>query len=254
MEAIPTGGVKVKADESKTSISITGPTKGVEYIANEAGKIIKKHEEDHERNKMFTVETMSIGKRGHIELMSLMKMDETLREIYPDVSITLQSEEKSVQLEGPAGDIRKVRLRILQFAAEFQNKSRAVSSLMAAVVGCEAMKADLVQKIAHHATAVIDLRNEQLYVCAPSKELLDRALQIVDKTVCEVNIPVSGEAEDLFGKDGWKWFCDYHDSANKGKVKMRYLRDQATVHLCCTTDMRDEMKTKIKEFLSENTS
>ena len=243
----------MKAEDNKTSIAITGARDGVRYISQQVHSIIRKHEEELQRKKASVKETMKIPKKSEIELMKLMKLDENLCSIFPNVTLKLMPAEKCIQMEGPAGDISKLKLKILQHIAEFHKKCEDVSALLAEVMGSRSVMADLRQKVADYASAVIELHNDQIQVQASSREQVSQAVAIVRKTVCDDVVVVSKGAEEAVRTEAWKRFCDNHHAANNGKVKMRYVAEKSLIQLCCVTDMREQMRSNIKEFLAKNT-
>ena len=253
MEDIPTSDVHVSLDDKKVSIAITGSKEEVKQVARKVHEITKKHEKELIRRKTTIKEPMKVSKKWQIELFGLKGFEKKLVELFEGLNIVLNPAEKTILLEGPTSEISKVKIKIFEEIGKFQTKSKEVSSVLADLAGSKAVMEVLKQQVARYVQAVVEVQSSQIQVHAATKDDATKALAVVERTVCEEDIPVDSDAAEGLESENFQRFCSNCETKNNGKVKIKSAADKQAICLFCTADKKEELSRAIKDFLTKNT-
>ena len=250
VKAIPTSHVHVSLDDNKMSIAITGAREEVKQVAAKVHEITKKYENEKIRRRTSIKEPMKAVKKWQIELFGLKGLDKKLTELFEGVSIILNPAEKTILLEAPINEIIKIKIKIFEEISKFQTMSKEVSPLLADFIGSKAVMTVLQQEIARFVQVVVEVQNIQIQIHAATKDDAVKTLAVLDKTVCEENIAVDTDAVEGLQSESFQSFCSIHERQNNGKVKIKFAADKQVIHLCCTSDKKEELSHAVKDFLN----
>ncbi|KAK3598396.1 hypothetical protein CHS0354_019799 [Potamilus streckersoni] len=248
-------GVALFVKNALFSIQVVGHKAVATDVVKDIDGIIKKAEDDFDRKKKQTKESLTNLKYHQLKLLLAQKYPSKMEQKYNELKVKINLNKNEIVFEGLMEDIKNAQVAMYETV-----HSAAVSQLKNIPEGClhlfrsKEVKDYIVTKLkSKKLVGVWEIEGTNLNIYADSDEAVVKSSHIIKESVQEHQRDLEDKQRSVVQSQQWKDKMKDLDKQYQGKFNVVLAQDLTKLFLYFTDDILGAVIEEVSDFLSQNT-
>ncbi|XP_035674108.1 protein mono-ADP-ribosyltransferase PARP14-like isoform X1 [Branchiostoma floridae] len=249
----PSDKVVIEDDPTNHALLISGLSKEVHDVESKITEVVKQVEEDAKNGRRVVTEKLAMTP-ARIKIMIMGNFFQLLRDSFPSLKVAVDANSNEITLKGFVHDIDIVKVQMYEMLENLVQRSYKPTQNIE-----EFLQDANASQFVHNCigkdglTAVYAVENKEVVVSGVSDNDAKKALDILQNTVAEHNIPVDELSKSALGTAAWQEFVKGIQDNMVVRIQEDDQNGLVTLRMVGAVEFLPEVVDQVESFLQTNT-
>ncbi|XP_066276881.1 protein mono-ADP-ribosyltransferase PARP14-like isoform X2 [Branchiostoma lanceolatum] len=249
----PSDKVVIEDDPTNHALLISGLSKDVHEVERKITEVVRQVEEDAKNGRRIVTEKLAMTPE-RIKIMIMGNFFQLLRDSFPSLKVAVDANSNEITLKGFVHDIDIVKVQMYEMLENLVQRSYKPSQNVQ-----NFLQDSNASQFVHNCigkdglTAVYAVENKEVIVSGVSESDAKKAVDVLQNTVAEHNIPVDEPSKSALGTAAWQEFVKGIQDNMVARIHEDDQDGLVTLRLVGAVEFLPEVVEQVESFLQTNT-